>query len=95
MPYIKQERRTALQEVTLEELANEIQSVGEFNYIISYIANGLVFNSALDKAHLSYKNLSAIRAEIQDAADEFYRRVMVPYENSKMQANGDVYTVNS
>jgi hypothetical protein len=38
----------------------------------------------------SYARLSAIRGAISDASDEFYRRVMVPYEEAKIVEHGDV-----
>jgi hypothetical protein len=85
MPYIKKGRREDLDHLFFD-VVDEIDKVGEFNYIISTIASELV-----KRRGRSYAVLSGIRAEIQDAGDEFYRRVMTPYENSKMQANGDVF----
>ncbi len=89
MPYIKQTQRRVLDKQPVEEVANHIaldSIAGEFNYVISTIASELVQTYG----H-SYKVMSAIRAAMNDASDEFYRRVMAPYEDEKITENGDVY----
>jgi len=86
MPYIKQEQREGL-DSNIETLAYKIRDVGELNYVISSLAGRI----AKRQPRFNYAMLSSIRAEITDAADEFYRRVMAPYEDNKRQQNGDVY----
>jgi hypothetical protein len=45
----------------------------------------------LRKHGLSYHNINDILGALEGAKLEFYRRVAVPYENGKIQENGDVY----
>lgn len=40
-----------------------------------------------------YTVLSQARSAAQDAADEWYRRVMAPFEDAKRDDNGDVFPV--
>jgi hypothetical protein len=40
---------------------------------------------------LSYQTINDIIGALEGAKLEYYRRVAVPYENSKMSLNGDVY----
>lgn len=87
MPYITKSRRVALRKHSLTQLPNVINGPGDLNFIISTLANGMVQN--LPKK--TYADLSAIRGAISDAAEEFYRRVMAPYEDQKIIENGDVY----
>jgi hypothetical protein len=89
MPYIKQAQRRVLDNEPVIDVASHItldSITGEFNYVISTIANELVQTYGR-----SYKVMSAIRAAMEDASAEFYRRVMAPYEDEKIAENGDVY----
>jgi ribosomal protein L37AE/L43A len=88
MPYIKQEKRRQFEFAeTLDGIGDVIESTGDFNYVISYLANYMT--QRLEKK--GYCQMSAIRGAISDAAEEYYRRVMVDYENEKCRDNGDVY----
>ncbi len=80
MPYIPQEDRP----VVLETLKPE--TVGEMNFLITRI-----IMEFLGRKGKSYANMSAIRGVLADVSDEFWRRVMLPYEDVKMAENGDVY----
>ena len=59
---------------------------GELNYAITKI---LV--QYIDNHGLSYHVINDILGALEGAKLEFYRRVAVPYENSKLAINGDVY----
>jgi hypothetical protein len=87
MPYILQEKRAGFYEAGIEAVAACIESTGDLNYVISYLAIAMV--KALPKK--SYGGMSAIRGAISDAAEEFYRRMMSDYEDVKAQENGDLY----
>jgi hypothetical protein len=87
MPYIKKEARPAIDELVnplidhLKSLPVEKQD-GALNYVITKIIKGLYpqryfhFNRALGV-------LSAVKSE-------FYRRVIAPFEDTKIEENGDV-----
>lgn len=83
MPYIEPHRRTILDH-DLGPLIEHIQVPGELNYVISRILSHHTDGGR-------YHDLSRWRAAVNDASDEFYRRVMVEFENGKCRENGDVY----
>lgn len=82
MPYIPQLDRVALTPVS-ERVPT---STGELNFQIS-----LLLESYIRHNGKSYGTCSSAVAACQDAADEFKRRVLAPYEDSKIAENGDVY----
>ena len=84
MPYIKREERN---DITVSApFAFYRSKPGNLNYlftlsILAYLAaNG----------H-SYHTFNDILGALEGAKQEFYRRVAVPYEERKIQENGDVY----
>lgn len=83
MPYIPPETKRSF-EHALHDLDILIEAPGELTYVIFVLARRKLMRDGV-----GYANMSAVRASIQDAADEFYRRLMVPYEIKKMSINGD------
>lgn len=83
MPYIKPEDR-------LHILADEkqISTAGELNYFISTLINWY-----LNEKGKSYSTINEVIGVLECAKLELYRRVAAPYEDIKIQENGDVYTV--
>ena len=87
MPYIKMEDRPKY-ENSLNELIGilnnqPVESIdGELNYIITRI---------LKEAYpLRYFNLNRAVGVLECCKLEFYRRVAAPYEDTKIEQNGDV-----
>lgn len=80
MPYIKPEDR---KKFNLDSLNPE--SAGELNYIISELCGRYVHAKGL-----SYSVGNEVVGALECAKQEFYRRVLVPYEEIKMAENGDV-----
>ena len=80
MPYITPERRYALDEVP------EPETPGELNYVLTVFADDYVTRQGL-----SYATLAEVISSFECAKLEFYRRVVAPYEDTKIEANGDVY----
>jgi hypothetical protein len=80
MPYIKQEDR--------ERLANGgvPQNPGELNYWIT-----VLLKEYIRVRGLSYQTINDILGVLDGASKEFYQRVARPYEDKKIQENGDVY----
>lgn len=62
-------------------------SNGELNYLIT-----LLGNMYLDAHGKSYNTVSDVIRAMECAKLEFYRRVAAPYEDKKIEENGDVYT---
>lgn len=88
MPYIKQEDRDFFDE-RLTFNATAIYSAGELNYCITKLLDHYI------SAHggTSYKNLNEVIGVLECAKLELYRRIAAPYEDSKIQQNGDAYTL--
>ena len=87
MPYIKQEDRHFFDEkISFNNIA--IQTPGELNYFLSKIVDHYI--SAHGK---NYNSINDVIGVLECTKLELYRRIVAPYEDSKMQQNGDVYTL--
>lgn len=84
MPYITQERRRAFDKA-LEELAPEVSNQGEMNYCIYKLASLVI-----DRIGESYENLSMCSSAMEHAKLEWYRKRLAPYEDKKIDENGDI-----
>jgi len=85
MPYINQEARERLDKKNRspDDYPN---NSGELNYKITQL-----LIEYLNKKDLSYKTINDIVGAIESSKQEFYRRVVIPYEDAKIKQNGDVY----
>lgn len=83
MPYIKQidRQRLAFRDTLHPENA------GELNYCIT----SLIAQYLKDKGATSYQSINDILGALDGATQEFYRRIVAPYENKKLWDNDDVY----
>ena len=82
MPYIKIIRRQALR----QNWPLPAKTAGELNYLLT--------QDILKYWKGSFGNYQAINdviGALEGAKQEFYRRVVVPYEDKKIIENGDVY----
>ena len=82
MPYITQEQRANLQKYVRPYLAD----VGELNYFITQLLLDYIRNNKI-----SYQKCNDIIGVLECCKQEFYRRKIIEYENTKMKDNGDVY----
>jgi hypothetical protein len=80
MPYIDPERR---REIDLEDSYPE--NIGELNYFLT--------NACLDFLDIdpTYEEYNQIIGVLEAVKLEFYRRMVAPYEEKKLEENGDVY----
>lgn len=90
MPYIKQNRRDEI--ITFDTHSHILstqapRTAGELNYLITEIIK--VYFSGTK----NYQAINDIIGALEGAKLEFYRRVVAPYENTKILENGDVYNV--
>jgi len=91
MPYIKQVDRILLDQ-KLNELINTLfnnssndSKDGMINYIVSRI---------IDRMYSpSYHQYNRAIGVLECIKQEFYRRKVAPYEDLKIQQNGDIYQV--
>lgn len=82
MPYIKKINRDDMDRVVRMMKNVEVQADGDLNYILF----------AFCKRHIksSYYNYKNFLGELNEAAEEIRRRLLVPYEKKKIIENGDV-----
>lgn len=80
MPYITNQARNELANTRITE------TPGELNYAFTTIIAAYI-----KEMGLSYQHINDVLGALEGAKLEFYRRVVVPYEDQKIQENGDVY----
>ena len=79
-PYIDEAQRLAV-------AATGPKKPGELNYVITVIIKDYVEQ----KSPPSYADLNEVLGVLEAVKQEFYRRVVAPYEEMKKAKNGDVY----
>jgi hypothetical protein len=62
---------------------------GSLNYIIFKIVKGLI-EPQYDGGERSYARFNAINGALECCKQEVYRRLIAPYEDTKIEDNGDV-----
>lgn len=82
MPYIDSERRLELS-FCYGEMA---KNAGELNYLLTD-----TIMSYLYQEKISYARINDVLGALEGCKLEFYRRVAAPYEDKKIEQNGDVY----
>lgn len=82
MPYIDEKSRSRAKQTPA--------TPGELNYAITKI-----IDDYLSRIGVSYSTLNTCVGVLECAKLELYRRVVIPYENKKLDENGDVYFVVS
>jgi hypothetical protein len=80
MPYVSQNARDDLDHGGIPT------SVGELNYAITKLLWGY-----FQREGAGYQAVNDCLGACDGAKLEFYRRIAVPYEDQKIQKNGDVY----
>ena len=85
MPYLHPEDRKKIS-VDVSFGSSEGFTPGALNYVLTIIVNGY-----LKHRGKSYAVMNEIIGVLEQTKDEFQRRVIHPYENEKIKANGDVY----
>ena len=91
MPYIKKERRSdlemfAVQIDSLAQIGENCKNAGELNYTLTRIVHGY-----LKENGGRYQQINDIIGALEGAKLELYRRKVAPYEDTKIEENGDVY----
>lgn len=99
MPYISKDRRLKLDQ-SIVDLSSAIKKQinidssnlspeqllelsGDLNYCVSRICGDLLGDT-------SYKKIAVITGVLENIKQEFYRRMAEPYENEKIEENGDI-----
>ena len=96
MPYIKREIRECLAEDVknlIEAIANEtiihnVEPAGVLNYVITKLIRD--WYGSIRNHDLNYAAINTAIGALECAKLEYYRMVAAPYEDKKIQENGDV-----
>ena len=84
MPYILEKDRPKFVKA-IEDLSLKIESKGDLNYVISDLVGRLIL-----KTGISYTKISEWIDGVHGAERELTRRLLDPYEDIKIEENGDV-----
>jgi hypothetical protein len=84
MPYIKQENRIKFEEKA-RDLGYYATCAGDINYIITEMVH-----QYLQGKGLNYANINEMIGALECCKLELYRKIASPYEDKKIQENGDV-----
>ncbi len=81
MPYIRHELR-----YTLDTAVRDPENAAELNFMFCTLINRYLAGQGLN-----YQKINDVVGAMEGAKAEFYRRVVVPYEDCKLADNGDVF----
>jgi hypothetical protein len=84
MPYIKQEDRNALGN-------RDPKNAGELNYLLTQIVLEYLIGNKETNYNANYQRYNDAMGALEGCKLELYRRAIAPYEDKKIQENGDVY----
>ena len=88
MPYIKAEHRPEIDE-EVKPLAEMLGAdVGKLNYAITT----LLIETIKIQGGPNYGRINALMGTLSCVKAEFYRRMAAPYEDKKIEENGDVFS---
>jgi hypothetical protein len=82
MPYIRQEDRPVMDLVVKVMSDADVRANGDLNYILFAFCKRYVSPS--------YNNYKNFCGELRQCATEIERRILGPYEDEKIEINGDV-----
>jgi hypothetical protein len=85
MPYISESERKRYEGVLAELDKIPVNTPGKLNYLITEIIKRYINN------HDHYATYNAAIGALECAKLELYRRLVSPYEDKKIDENGDVY----
>ena len=88
LPYIKQVKRKVINKQLFGILENITEGhfvLGDLAYMITKMLLAFYHNN------MCYATGAALAGMLSDTRQEFYRKVMVPLEDKKIQENGDVF----
>lgn len=86
MPYIKQDARNQIDVDQLLIDGGKAKDAGTLNFILTTVVVAY-FNANGGR----YQQINDVVGALEGAKLEFYRRMAAPYEDKKIEENGDVY----
>ena len=93
MPYIKSNDRNFIHMIdnSIVHLKLKAKNAGELQYQIALMISEYLLQKEYENGQYRYQDLNDILGALEGAKLEFYARVARPYEDKKIQENGDVY----
>lgn len=92
MPYVVKQARSDIVQAghdgTESVLVDRVGNFGELNFAITKLCNDF-----LKRSGKSYANINGVIGVLECSKLEFYRRIAGPYEDQKLEENGDVYDI--
>jgi len=89
MPYITPERREEIEkQISSGDLDIADLYAGDINYLITSF-----LDEVLTVQGTNYNTINRLVGVLECVKLELYRRVAAPYEDTKIEENGDVYSV--
>lgn len=85
MPYLKKQDKNKFNKIITQVKKQPPQTAGEINYLVTEI-----IHLYLASKGLNYQHINDIVGALDGAKVEFQRRIVGPYEDLKIQENGDV-----
>lgn len=86
MPYIKAEDRPQFVDALNAVFSNIPANAGELNYFLSKTCDMYA-----KERGVNYKTLNEVIGVLECVKQEYYRRIIAPYEEKKIVENGDIY----
>ena len=90
MPYIDEMTKDKVSPYLKYLLLGMNESYGTKPGVINYIITSIIYYWWRSSAQ-NYETLNAIQGCLDCVSKEFYRRIVVPYEEKKCAENGDVF----
>lgn len=90
MPYLKKENKEYFSELLQLLGYHSIANGGELNFLFTEI-----IKQYLVTHELKYEVMNTVVGALESCKAEFQRRIVNPYEDVKIELNGDVYTDNT
>lgn len=88
MPYIRNEDR-----IIYVPRVRPAETAGQLNFQITCLLAEFLEDPEPPHTRRSYEKYNAAIGALECAKLELYRRLVAPYENEKIEENGDVYSV--
>lgn len=86
MPYIdKMSRQNISGRLNEVIYPSSIETAGDLQYAIA-----VIIKSYMQRKELKYQTCNDVMGALAGAQMEFYRRTVAPYEDQKIEENGDV-----
>ena len=86
MPYVDAAARAWLNEGL--SWPHRPRTEGELNYVLT-----LVIMDFLSRTKKKYSDFNAVVGVLECCKQEFYRRMVAPYEDKKIKENGDAFYI--